>query len=420
MRMGGHVDWLFLDLNSYFASVEQNDRPELQGRPVAVAPVLSESTCAIAASYEAKAFGIRTGTKIYEARKLCPQLVVVEARHDLYVDMHHRISAEIDRHIPIEKVHSIDEVACRLLGPQRQPEAALDLARRIKQGLRERLGPCIRCSIGLAPNRYLAKVATDLQKPDGLILLTRDDLPGPLLGLKLTGLHGIGHGMERRLLDAGIANVAALWALTPKQARRVWGHVGGERFWHALHGDELPDIETRRRSIGHSHVMATQFRPRSQARLIARRLAMKAAARMRRLEYTTGRLVLGMRFEKGPRWAGEMRIMRTQDTLVLLDAVERLWDRMEQETSHPRVLKTGVTLLDLLPVAETPADLFAGLAVAGQDWGRRARLSFAVDAINRRFGRDTVWFGVNPDLKAPFTGTKIAFTRIPDMAEFYE
>ncbi|MGD9868555.1 MAG: type VI secretion protein ImpB, partial [Hyphomicrobiales bacterium] len=425
MCLDRRVDWLFLDLNSYFASVEQNDRPELQGRPVAVAPVMTESTCAIATSYEAKAFGIRTGTRIYEARKLCPELVVVEARHDLYVEMHHRILREVDRHIPVEKVHSIDEMACRLLGPQRELAAARGIAMSIKQGLRERLGPCIRCSIGLAPNRYLAKVATDLRKPDGLVVLTRDDLPGPLLGLTLTGLHGIGRGMERRLLDAGIADVAALWALTPRQARRVWGHVGGERFWHALHGDELPDMETSRRSIGHSHVMATQFRPRAQARLIARRLAMKAAARMRRLDYTCARLVLGMRFEKGPRWADEMRVMRTQDTLVLLDAVERLWDRMERETTHPRVLKTGVTLLDLLPVAETPADLFAGPAAPGpatpgQDWARRTRLSFAIDTINRRYGRDTVWFGVNPDLKAPFTGTKIAFTRIPDMAEFLE
>lgn len=352
MAESGVVDWLFLDLNSYFASVEQNERPELRGMPVAVAPVMTDSTCAIAG--------------------------------------------------------------------------------RIKQGLRERLGPYSRCSIGLASNRYLAKTATNLQKPDGLVSLTRDNLPARLLGLKLTDLHSIGRGMERRLHAAGIADVAALRALTPKQTRRVWGNIGGERFWHALHGFELPDIETARRSIGHSHVLASQFRPRHLARLIARRLAMKAAARMRRLDYTSARLVLGVHFEKGPRWAGEMRTMRSQDTLVLLDAVERLWSRMEQEIAHPRVLKAGITLLDLLPLAQTPADLFADPASPGHspgqnlsqnlghNWRRRGQLSLAIDAINRRYGRDTIWFGVNPDLKAPFTGTRIAFTRIPNMAEFHE
>lgn len=420
--MRNRVDWLFLDLNSYFASVEQNLNPWLRGRPVAVAPVMSEATCAIAASYEARAFGVRTGTKIYEARKLCPELVVVEARHDLYVKVHGNIRAEIERHIPIEKVCSIDEVACRLLGPQRECDAARALALRIKQGLRENLGPCITCSVGLAPNRYLAKVASDLEKPDGLVVLTRDCLPGPLLGLELGDLNGIARGMERRLARAGVDGVAALWKLGPREARRAWGGVAGERFWHALHGFEIPEPETVRRSIGHSHVLAAQLRPQGKARLIARRLAMKAAARMRRLDYTSARLALGVRFEREGRWANEMRTMRTRDSLVLLDAAERLWRRMQGEADAAwRVKKVSITLLDLLPLAETQADLFAG---PGRGPGRgadiRSRLSLAVDAINRRYGRDTVWFGENPDIDAPYTGTKIAFTRIPDMAEFHE
>lgn len=420
--MSERVDWLFLDLNSYFASVEQNMNPWLRGRPVAVAPVMSDATCAIAASYEAKAYGIKTGTKIHEAKKLCPDLVVVEARHDLYVRVHDNIRAEVERHIPIEKVCSIDEVVCRLLGPQRELEAARDVARRIKRGLTETLGRCITCSIGLAPNRYLAKVASNLEKPDGLVSITRNDLPGRLLDMALTDLHSIGRGMEHRLARAGIGDVAALWKLTPKEARRVWGSVTGERFWYALHGFEIPDIETRRRSIGHSHVLASEFRPPRKAFLIARRLAMKAAARMRRMDYTSARLVLGVRFEREGRWKGEMRTTRTRDSLVLLAAVNLLWRRMETQTRPPRrVKKASITLLDLLPANDSPADLFAALGAApGQSPERRDRLSFAIDAINRRYGRDTVWFGENPDIDAPYTGTKIAFTRIPDMAEFYE
>ena len=99
---------LFLDLNSYFASVEQNERPSLRGRPVAVVPMMTDATCAIAASYEAKAYGVKTGTKIYDAKKMCPQLVCVLARHDVYVDYHHRVRAATEKHIPITKFWSID------------------------------------------------------------------------------------------------------------------------------------------------------------------------------------------------------------------------------------------------------------------------------------------------------------------------
>jgi len=417
------VDWLFLDLNSYFASVEQNENINLRGRPIAVAPVMSDATCAIAASYEAKAYGIKTGTKIYEARRMCPDLIVVEARHDVYVRLHHRIRAEIDRHIPIEKVCSIDEVACRLMGPEREISAARDIARRIKQGLKENLGPCIRCSIGLAPNMFLAKMGTNMQKPDGLVVITRADLPGKLLDLELTDLYGIGRGTEQRLNRAGIYDIAALWRLSPKHARRIWGSVEGERYWYRLRGFEIPQIETVRRSLGHSHVLASKFRPQPLAQLIARRLAMKAASRLRRLEYTAARLVLGVRFEKSGRWKGDIKTMRTQDTLTLLSALDLQWRKMQNAApASARVKKISVTFLDLLPLTQSCGDLFAdnGAALPGQNWERRRKLSFAIDRINRHYGRDTIWFGVNPDLNAPYTGTKIAFTRIPDMAEFSE
>ena len=115
------VDYLFLDLNSYFASVEQQEDLSLLGKPVVVVPMMTDKTCAIAASYEAKAFGIKTGTMIYEAKKLCPNLIIRPARHDIYVDYHHAIMEEIERHLPIETIHSIDECACRLIGDERLP-----------------------------------------------------------------------------------------------------------------------------------------------------------------------------------------------------------------------------------------------------------------------------------------------------------
>src|SRR5476651_220485 len=163
--------WLYVDFNSYFASVEQQLRPELRDKPVAIVAVETDATCAIAASYEAKAFGVKTGTPIWEAKKLCPGLICVLAQHERYVEYHHRILEEVDQHIPVTAVCSIDEVACRLMDNETSVERATAIALSIKRGLAANVGEYVKCSIGIAANRYLAKVATDLQKPDGLTVL---------------------------------------------------------------------------------------------------------------------------------------------------------------------------------------------------------------------------------------------------------
>src|ERR1035441_4090000 len=141
---GTHLNWLFLDLNSYFASVEQEVRPELRGKPVGIVPVLAETTVCIAASYEAKAHGVKTGTMVGDARRMCPEMVFVEARHEIYVEYHHRIVAAVENCLPVTAVLSIDEMACRLMGRERPLMAALDLGRRVKASIHERVGPMLR------------------------------------------------------------------------------------------------------------------------------------------------------------------------------------------------------------------------------------------------------------------------------------
>ena len=116
MAESERVQWLFLDLNSYFASVEQETRPELRRKPVAVVPMVADTTCCIAASYEAKAFGVRTGTGVKDAKQMCPGLRIVEARHELYVQYHHKIVEAVNTCVPVTAVVSIDEMACRLMG----------------------------------------------------------------------------------------------------------------------------------------------------------------------------------------------------------------------------------------------------------------------------------------------------------------
>ena len=126
---GQRLNWLFVDMNSYFASVEQDTRPELRGRPVAIVPMMADTTCCLAASYEAKAFGVKTGTIVADAKRLCPGLVLVEARHELYVQYHHRIVEAVESCLPVTAVLSVDEMACRLMGRERPLLAAMELGR---------------------------------------------------------------------------------------------------------------------------------------------------------------------------------------------------------------------------------------------------------------------------------------------------
>lgn len=415
--------WLFLDLNSYFASVEQQLNPALRGKPVAVVAVMTDSTCAIAASAQAKAFGVSTGTRIGEAKKLCPQLQLVRADHSRYVEYHERVKAEVERHFPVEVVASIDEMGLLLDPPRRSLDAAVDLAHRIKRGLRANVGECITCSIGIAPNRYLAKVASDLKKPDGLSILRLADMPGRISHWKLTQLFGIGKRMEPRLSALGITSIEALWEAGPEVLAQAWGGVGGRRFWQQLHGGDIGEFAQQSRSIGHSHVLSPELRKPPEALTVARRMLTKAASRMRREGLCCASLTLSVRGESEQRSDVGFRLPAPcKDNFSLMHLLDQAWPKAMDEVHWCRVRKVGVTLNDLTSAdAPEQLSLFAQADEADPELKRRReRLSSAMDHINQRFGRDSIAMGFLPGEVKEFSGTKIAFSRIPKAEEFQE
>ncbi|WP_157215819.1 Y-family DNA polymerase [Flavisphingomonas formosensis] len=419
--------WLFLDLNSYFASVEQQLNPALRGRPIIVAPVHSDTTVAIAASYEAKAFAIGTGTPVWEAKQRCRDLIVVDAQHHRYVEFHHAILDEIWKHIPVTRVCSIDEVACRLLDNENEPDQARALALRIKRGIAENVGICLTSSIGIAPNRLLAKLASDMQKPDGLVILTAAELPQRLFDQPLRAIAGIGAKMERRLARRGILDIEGYCARRPRDAGEAWGGINGDRLWYLLHGYELPDKPTQHRTIGHSHVLSPKQRGPEGARLTARRLAMKAASRLRREGYSTRLMVLHARFEADKtNWRTAVKLAATQDSFAVLRALEEAWPRLVvaacAKNGGFRLRMVGITLANIAPLEAEQGTLFAHLdpdtPLARE--ARRLSLSKAMDRINGRFGRNAVTLGPLTGGRLDRVGSKIAFGRIPEMAEFHE
>jgi DNA polymerase IV len=168
----------FVDMNSHFASCEhQQERPELRGLPVGVVPVLADTTCFIAASYEAKVFKIKTGTPVWEGKQLCPHIRIVEARPKLYRAIHDKVVEAVHRIVPVHEVLSVDEMVCKPWKNEASLADALKLGQRVQESIRNHVGDWMSCSVGLGPNVFLAKVASDLQKPRGLSVITPDDIP---------------------------------------------------------------------------------------------------------------------------------------------------------------------------------------------------------------------------------------------------
>jgi DNA polymerase-4 len=425
--------FLHIDLNSFFASVEQQLHPEYRGKPLGVCGTMSDTGALIAASYEAKALGINTLTKVGEAKRLCPEIILVDGSHTVYSEYSHRIAAAVERCCPVAHTPSIDEMVCQLMGREREPPAARRIALEIKQAIKEDVGETLRCSIGMAPNRYLAKIASDMQKPDGLIGLLPSQLPRAIAHLKLRDLPGVGARTESRINSKGIETMEQLLALDRNGMHTLWDSVWGDRLYHWLRGadtgdDGAPVATEVQKSLGHSHVMGPEFRSDDGAWSIAHKLLHKAAMRLRMEHFYCASLAVTVKYaltreqvaqaeREGTKtkqhtsgiqqlgWGMEARFRDCQDTLSLLDVLRKVWAKRPQGAEYQKPFFVGVTLRELLPESEHQADLFG-------EPDNRNQLSATMDKLNLKYGHTTLHFaGMLPAREA--APTRIAFTQIP-------
>lgn len=398
---------LYVDFNSYFASVEQHLRPQLRNKPIAVLPVMAETTCCIAASYEAKAFGVKTGTMVREARKLCPDIIFIEARPQLYVEFHHRLIAIIESCTHIEKTLSIDEVVCQLTGSQRTRANALSLAAKIKTAILEQIGTSIRCSIGIAPNTFLAKVASNMQKPDGCIVIESCDLPDKLYSLRISQLNGIGKKMEARLSQFGITTIQQLYATSRQQLRTAWGSIEGEYFYDKLRGIEIKRPVSAKSSLGHSRVLAPELRNTQSVHAALHQLLQKACVRLRHEQMYAATMQIKVKFLEKSRWIVETHCAPSNDTLQIIHTFEQLWaqyPKHEKRTPH----KVGITFTKLIDQSHSNPDLFMPSRTENN-------LGSVIDKLNAKFGKNTVYFAGSHNANNN-TPMRIAFNHIPDLA----
>ena len=392
-----------------------NSIPSIVDSHSQLSPPMADTTCCIAASYEAKAFGVKTGTQVGEAKKLCPSIILIEGSHTEYAIYSKRIAEAVELTCPVAHTPSIDEMVCQLIGREQEPPRARQIALDIKHSIYKNVGEALRCSIGMAPNRYLAKIASDMQKPDGLIGLLPSQLPRALAHLELRDLPGVGARTEARLHRKGITTMQQLLDLDRPGMHRLWDSVWGDRLYHWLRGaatgdDGAPIPADLQKSLGHSHVLAPEHRSPEGAWAVAHKLLHKAAMRLRMEKFFTGSLAVTIRYQltreqaeaqsaahgkvkrhysgiKNSGWGMEARFHDCQDTLTLLEVLRNLWAQRPQEApTSTGPFFVGVTLRNLIPEDEHPG------RSSSRDPDNRTQLSTTMDKLNLKYGHTTLHF----------------------------
>lgn len=390
--------YIFLDLNSYFASVEQQEDPSCRNKPVGVVPVNSNGSVLVAASYEAKAYGIRTGTRVWDAKQMCPDIILKTPDFHTYSYYHHRVLEATEQIIPIDKVCSVDEFQIELLGRERVRETALELAQKIKSKIQSQVGECITSSIGIAPNPFLAKIGTEIEKPNGLVVIEKDEIEEKLSALKLTDLPGINHRMKLRLYARGILTVSALLQASRTELLTAFGSIIGERWWYMLRGYMIPIPRGGRKSLGHSHVLPPEHRNEAGAKQVMMRLIQKAASRMHSEKlWAKGMAIRVSGYHRS--WGDKMKLSATQDFNKFIEYFLEMWKK--RDFLSPR--KVSVTFYHFVKQDEVTPSLFDPQV-------DRVKFNRAVDDINLKFGKQTIYLAGMQ--KAKNTGKeKLAFEK---------
>ncbi|HEY5790762.1 MAG TPA: DNA polymerase IV [Gammaproteobacteria bacterium] len=368
---------LLVDMNAFFAAIEQLDHPEYRGRAVAITNGL-RGTCVITCSYEARSYGIRTGTRLPEARARCPELVRLPARPHRYAEVSSRIMAALAEQVtPDIEIYSVDEAfldvtRCqRLLGP---PEA---IARRVKQVVFAASGGLL-CSVGGSGDLTTAKYAAKRQKPDGLTLIPPWEAAATLREVPVTELCGIARGIGAFLARHGVHTCGDMARLPISVLGRRFGNPG-RRIWYMCQGADPTQLVREvpaPQSIGHGKVLPPATRSRELLLTWLLHMSEKVGARLRRHGLEASRFFVGLRADLG--WlGGKPRLAApSADGQAIFALCRRVLDA---HWGGEGVHQVQVTALDPRPASQQLA-LFDAPAVA------REAVNAAVDRVNDRFG----------------------------------
>jgi DNA polymerase-4 len=380
---------MHIDMDSYFASVEQQANPHLRGKPIVVSGRPDIHSVVAAASKEAKRYGIRSGMTTWEARKLCPDVIFVPGDPAKYETMTRRFLSILIRYTPMVEVYSIDEVFMDVTQQASRWGGPLVLARRIQTDFRRELGDWITCSIGIAPNKLLAKLAVEEAKPAGVRWLRPEEVPEVLEKTPVESVCGIGPRIARRLHHMGVWKLADLGRFPERYLRQAFGVYGTTLYLWGRGLDPTPLVpywqEEEVKSVGHSHAIPKVLRHPEGARSVLLYLCERVGRRLR-AKGLAGRVVHSGFRDAEMHWHAKQKALETPT-----DDEERIFrvavEICEELGGFPaETTLVGVRVAGLVPKEETPRPLLP--------WERRReRLLWALDRIKNRYGERAIWRG---------------------------
>lgn len=397
---------MWIDLNSAFASAEQQAHPSLRGKPIGVTNRLSKECCVIAASYEAKALGIKVGVRRSEALALCPDLVLLESDPPKYHNVYSKLFSIMGTYSPNIKMRSIDEGIIDFNGTtyQDKTDEIIRVGYEIKQRVREEIGGYISINVGIAPNRFLAKTAAGLHKPDGLDVIDYKNLVSIYTSLELQDLNGIAEGYGSRLRAHNIFTPMEFLATSEDILRRkIFKSINGSYWYQRLRGFEVDNVNTNLGMIGRQWVVKNPTNNEDYLRSCLHFLSETTGMKLRYRNVEARGVCVWLSFRTG----GSFYDKKMYKTSIFTN--EDIWLRVakhfDKRPKHMVVGAMGLYLYGLTASSRSQLGLF-------ERYSNKGFLSQAVDEINDFYGTFTIHSADSLDgtshvkQKIPFGGTE--------------
>lgn len=403
---------MHIDLNSCFATVTQQANPLLRGKPLVMAAYNSPRGCVLAPSIEAKRYGIKTGMRVMEARMLCPNVIVKTTDTAMVRDVHMRLKKICRDYSVSVTPKSIDEIVIDFNPMENVLRRELtDIGQEIKKRIRKDIGEWMVCSIGIATNRFLAKTAASLKKPDGLEVITYKNLRQAFSTLKLTDLCGINHRFQARLNIHGIFTpLQFLEAPLSLLKNQVFQSITGYYWYKRLRGWEIDDFDFARKSYGQDYALGKKTADPAELSRIMMKLCEKMGRRLRRSGHAARGVHVALIYSDYTHWhKGKLMDRQMYSTMELYRGAQLIFN---QQPVRKVVVKLSVSCYDLTSSERAQMGLF------DNEPAKMRKVSDAMDKINDKYGE----FIITPALMLDMDNAvvdRIAFGGVKELEDLY-
>ena len=402
---------MHIDLNSCFATIEQQANPLLRGKPIVVAAYETPNGCVLAPSIEAKRLGIKTGMRVKEARLLCPNVIVRSSDPEKYRDVHQKFKKIFTDYSDIVVPKSIDEAVIDFRSMERLKLDLVEIAKEIKQRMKKEIGEWIICSVGISVNRFLAKLAASLHKPDGLDLINHKNIEKIYGAITLLDLNGINLRFQARLNAYGIFTpLDFLNAECETLEKNVFKSVLGRQWYERIRGYEVDDVEFKTKSIGQEYALKEWTSDPRKICPMLMKLCEKMGRRLRRKSFIARGIHVGMIYRDGTYW--HRARLTGEQMYTTMELYRNALLIYNQQPEIKAITKISVSCYDLSSNTKAQMTLF------DIDVSKQRKTANAMDDINHRYGE----FVITPALMMGMKDTildRVPFGSTKDLEDLY-